>query len=404
MNANTPTREPRLLVADLPAEHLEDLEYLWDRRESTRRSPERFAADLADVDRRMEANVAGLLVAPRVSLPLLEEALGAKEVTLVAAAAWTLLRLGGARAEAAVLAALESGAPPAREGARAALVRGPAAALLDRVRALAAAPDPAVSVAASEVLAAHGDAGVARALPAWLGHADATVRLAACRIAAWCAAGEGALEPLARADADPAVRASALEAAAWVRAPWLLALGRERARAKSPADAPVHALFASLAEPADAKLIEALGADAALGPERFAWLASYGSVAAIEACLAALAGDGPEAAAAGLAFTRTTGFVPGPARRLALAAPADAGPDAAEFADEAFTPDPERAAATWRAQRESFAKGRRWNRGHDVDAGPPPAGADLAARAEGLLRARHRGTWTGSRREFETLG
>lgn len=403
MNPGPRTREPRLLVEDLPAEHLLELEYLWQRRAATTRSHEHFAADLALLDRRLDANAVGLEVASRPALPLLEEALATDEPSLAAAAAWGLLRIGGERANAAVLGALESGPPPAREGVRQALVRGPAAGVLERLRPLAGSPDPAVAVAAAEALAAHGAAPAPAALASWLASTEAEVRLAACRIAAWAGTGAEKLEAPARDDADPGVRSAAFEAAAWLRAPWVLALGRERARAKAAADAATLATFCALAERADAALVAALGAEGPLGPERFRLLAAYGDVPAIEACLAGIGAKDPaDAEAAGAAFARMTGFGMGAARRVALPPPEGAGPDAAEFADEAFVPDPAIAKRLWDARKSEFASGRRWCRGREADRGDAAivAELDLGSRHEALLRARFRGAWGGTLREL----
>jgi hypothetical protein len=405
--ATATRREPRVLVEDLPAEHLDELDFLWERRARMVRSYEQFAPHLADLDRRLEANAAGLEIAPRVAVPLLEEALGEKDAPRVAAAAWALLRIGGERASAAVLGALESGAPGARDGVRQALVRGPCGDVLERLKPLAASPDAALAVAAAEALAAHGTPPAPPALGAWLASDAPDVRSAACRVAAWAGTGADRLEPLARGDADEAVRAAAYEAGAWLRAPWTLALGRERARSKPAADAGLLALFCALAEKADAPLVAALGADAALGPARFAMLAAYGNVAAIEACLAGIAAkDAADAEAAGAAFARLTGFGMGAAKRVTLPPPADAGPDAAEFAGEAFLADPALAKRQWEARKADFAKGLRWSRGLDVESGEAArvAALDLGSRAEALLRARFRGAWGGARREFLLLG
>lgn len=402
----TKPREPRILIEDLPAEHLAELEFLWDRRLSTVHSYDHFAAHLADIDRRLEANAIGLEVASRPALPLLEEAIAGEEPSLTAAAAWALLRIGGGRATSAVLGALESGPPPAREGVRQALIRGPAADVLERVRALAGSTDPALAVIATEALAAHGVAGPPGALPAWLSASAADVRLAACRVAAWTATGADRLEPLARADADLAVRDAALEAGAWQRAPWALALGRDRARTPTTADLGQLRLLCVLAEAADAPLVAALGSNLALGPARWGLLAAYGSSASIEACLAGLSGmDAADAEAAGRAFARMTGFEMGAAKRVTLAAPEGAGPDAAEFADEAFVPDPAVARRQWNARKQEFGKGRRWSRGHEVDGADIAelAAVDLGARTEALRRARFRGTWNGSRRQLLQL-
>ncbi len=402
----TKSREPRILIDDLPAEHLGELEFLWDQRDSMMRSGDHLGSHLVSIERRLEANACGLEVAPRIALPLLEEAVAGPETSLAAAAAWALLRIGGERALQAVLGVLESGEPPAREGVRQALLSGPATEILGRVRKLASSADPAVGVTVAEVLAAHGASDGARALPAWLADPAAAVRLGACRLASWTASGAADLEGVARADADAGVREAAFEAGLWLRAPWVMALGRERARAPGHADPGLLVLFCAIAEPADAPLIAALAADAALGPARWRAVAAYGSKASIEAALTGLgAKDAADAESAGRAFARMTGLELGAAKRVNLAAPTDGGPDAAEFADEAFVPDPELAKRRWEARRQQFETGKRWNRGCDVDRGGASAltSADLAARAECMLRARFRGTATPSRRELLLL-
>ncbi|MCC6348523.1 MAG: hypothetical protein IT347_02900 [Candidatus Eisenbacteria bacterium] len=394
-------REPRVLVDDLPAEHLDELEWLWSRRQATVRSFEHFAQNLADLDGRMAANAAGLEAVPSLAWPLLEEALGAKESSRVAAAAWTLLRMGGEAEAMAVPGPLESGPPPAREGARQALVRGPLGAALPGLKALAAHPDAAIAVAAAEALAAHGTAPAPLALAGWLSSADADVRLAACRVAAWAEVAADKLEPLARGDAEEAVRFAAYEAGVWMRAPWALALGRERAKAKDESNTRQLALFCALAGKADAPLVAALGAHAPLGPVRFAMLAACGNFASMEACLAGMAAkDAKDAEAAGAAFLRLTGFGAGPAKRVALPPPADAGPDAAEFADEAFVPDPAHAQRQWEERKEEFAKGGRWARGLDADGAGVAAELDLGSRFETMMRARFKGGGSGGRREL----
>lgn len=399
--ATNASREPRVLVEDLPAEHLEELDYLWDRRARTTRSFEQFAPHLADLDRRLEANVAGLEAVPRLSLPLLEEALAAEEVSRTAAAAWALLRIGGARAEAAVLGAIESGPPAAREGARQALLRGPAAALSAGLRAIAEGGEPAAAAAAAEALAAHGAPGAPRALGDWLAAAEPELRAAACRVAAWTGGAAERLEALAREDGSAAVRAAAGEAGAWLKAPWALAHGRERARAKDATRPEALALFAALAEAADEPLLLALGGEGAFGPERWEWLASFGTGACLRACLAGMgAKDAADAAAAGLAFVRMTGANLGAAKRVALAPPADAGPDAAEFADEAFVPDPAAAARHLEEHAERYGKRGRWCRGLDASGADAAASVDLGSRRVILLRARFRGAWGGTLRDL----
>jgi hypothetical protein len=402
--ATTNAREPRILVEDLPAEHLDELDYLWERRARTTRSYEQFGSHLADLDRRLEANAEGLEIAPRVSLPLLEEALGGKETARAAAATWVLLRIGGEPATAAVLGALEAGKPPAREGVRQGLVRGPAAPLLERLKPLAAAVDAAIAVAAAEALAAHGTPAAAASLGVWLADPDETVRMAACRVAAWSGAGAERLEPLARGDADAGVRLAAFEAGMWLKVPWVMALGRERAKAKDASNAGQLALFCAIAEKADAPLVAALGAEVSLGPARFGMLAACGNVASIEACLAGMsAKDAPEAEAAGAAFERLTGFGMGAASRVTLPPPEDAGPDASEFAEDAFVTDPALAKQQWESRKKEFAEGRRWCRGLEADGANAADSLDLGSRYETLLRARFKGAWGGSRRELLLL-
>ena len=407
MNAvATKEREPRIVVEDLPAEHLAELEFLWARRETMLRSPEHFLSHLADTDRRIQANAVGLEVATRPALPVLEEAMGEKLVSLVAAAAWVLLRIGGERASAAVFTAIEAGTPAAREGARQALVVGPAAALLDRLRPLRDGADAGAAVAAAEVLAAHGTPGVPRALEAWLADPAPEVRMAACRVAAWTGGAASSLEAPARNDTEDAVRAAACEAGAWLKAPWALAHARERAKAKDASRPEALALFGIVAEDSDSPLVLALGAELSLGPARWEVLASHGSPACLRACLTGMESkEAADAEAAGLAFVRMTGANLGAAKRVTLAAPAGAGPDAEEFADEAFVPDPKAAQRHWEEHQARYEKGRRWCRGVDVGKGgvESAAAVDLRSRFVLLLRARYRGGWSGSLRELLLL-
>lgn len=402
----TKTQEARILVEDLPGEHLAELEFLWARRASMARSFDHFAGHVADTLRRMEANAVGIEVAARPALPLLEEALAGEEASLAAAAAWSLLRIGGERAAKAVTGALEAGPPPARAGVCEAIVFGPAAEVLGRLETLANGEDAAIAAFAAEARAAHGGMTAPRALGAWLGHAEAGVRMAACRVAAWTGAGAEPLEPLARGDEESGVRAAALEAGAWLKAPWALAYTRERAKAKDAARPEALAMFGILAEDADEPAVLALGNEAALGPARWSVLASHGRVACLRACLAGIESkEAADAEAAGRAYVRMTGANPGAAKRVPLPPPADAGPDAEEFADEAFVPDPDVAKKHWEANRERFEKGRRWCRGLDVasSAAASAEAVDMGSRRVLLLRERYRGKWSGSRRELLLL-
>lgn len=394
-SAARPPRAPRVFLADLPAEHLDELEFLWMQALGARGIAGATVRYLRDLRERMRANALGVEVAGKRAHDLLGEALAGKERALAAAAAHVLLCAKDPAGHALVLDAIGSAKPPARDGIREAFLRGPSPALDGKRLALASSAPPDAAVVYAEVFAAHGAQLPKLPLREWFAHESAAVRAGACRVAAWTASEAAALEPLARDDEDASVRREAIEAGAWLRAPWVAAHGRACAQSRRADRAEGVLMGCLLAGSGDGALVRGVADDASLGPARFAYAAAWGRPAVFEWLLAALAGkDAKDAEAAGAAFVRMAG------KDLPTAIKGDA----AEGESEAILVDATRAKALWGEKRSVWEKGRRWAGG--FDAGQSLDGAntlDLKSRHETLLRGRHRDEWPGTRRDLLLL-
>lgn len=388
-------RVPRVFVADLPAEHLDELEFLWMQTLGARGIAGATVRWLHDLRARMRANALGVEVAGKRAHELLGEALAGKERALAAAATHVLLCAKDAAGHALVLDAIGSAKPAARDGIREAFLRGPSPALDGKRLALASSAPPDAAVVYAEVFAAHGAQVPKLPLRDWLAHESAAVRAGACRVAAWTNAEAAALEPLARDDEDASVRREAIEAGAWLRAPWVAAHGRASAQSRRADRAEAVLMGCLLAGSGDGALVKGVADDAALGPARFAYAAAWGRPAVFEWLLAEMgAKDAKDAEAAGAAFVRMAGKDLPTARQG----------DAAEGEAEAILVDAARAKALWGERRAVWEQGRRWAGGFDAGQSLDGANAlDLKSRHETLLRGRHRDEWPGTRRDFLLL-
>jgi hypothetical protein len=165
-------------------------------------------------------------------------------------------------------------------------------------------------------------------------------------------------------------------------------------------------LLAILGTDADLDVFRRVAGEAALGPNRFTLLGTFGHPGTVEALLQAMTGDDVRAACtAARAFARITGRTVDSAIRVALP-PADGHePDdfEREFLDEAFLPDPQLARDHWAQVREPMAAAARWCRGVPLDAADEGviAGLDRQALCEARLRGKLVETWAGTLADLE---
>ncbi|MCH8043928.1 MAG: FHA domain-containing protein [Planctomycetes bacterium] len=195
---------------------------------------------------------------------------------------------------------------------------------------------------------------------------------------------------LALIDDEAAVRRSALLAAAWSGQEWLLKYCLGMSRAPCDENWDVLLLLAILAAPSDLRAILAIGRERELGPRRFGVLGTFGHPDVVRDLLIGMQSkDAESAAAAGMAFTKLTGFE--------FDSPPDDQPPPAD--SEAPRADAAAAQEHWRQVESQFSQAARWCRGFDVGGSVPSsvlAKLDLESRFEVFLRASHRGQWQGS--------
>ena len=147
-------RTPPYLLSILE-EHFEELQMLWELRQTAIRDPDYLITDVAELDERIEAHTDGLVLGGEHSLPLLEEGLAGDESAVAFSATYVLLRLQSETAARQVMEAFLAAEGEALGGIARALCHGPIHVLEGQLHeALGSAPDP-VAAAAAEVLAFH---------------------------------------------------------------------------------------------------------------------------------------------------------------------------------------------------------------------------------------------------------
>lgn len=137
-------------------EHFEELQMLWELRQSSVRDPDYDRSDVAELDERIEAHTDGLVLSEAHSTALLEEGLASDEPSMVFAAAYVLLRLDGKGPAQQVIKALRQAE---EEGVLAgigdALCYGPIKQVCADLRELVISAAPPVACVAAEALAYH---------------------------------------------------------------------------------------------------------------------------------------------------------------------------------------------------------------------------------------------------------
>lgn len=147
----TPTWQTSILE-----EHLEELQMLWELRQSSIRDLEYDAADLRELDERIEAHTDGLILGEEHAQILLEEALAGGEAAIVFSAAFVLLRRQDEASSQLVIDALESAEEAEQlNGLTDALCFGPIQMVSRRLNELLSSSNPNVVLSAATALAFH---------------------------------------------------------------------------------------------------------------------------------------------------------------------------------------------------------------------------------------------------------
>jgi len=390
-------------IPDILEEHVEELAFLWGRRQTALRDSDYTLRAFSDLEERIAAHLHGVIAVGERALPLLEDTLAQDDPLAAFAAAFSLLHSGADAARSRVLDAFSHAQGERFTGLRDALCHGPldpAAPQLDALFRSGAAP---VAIAAGEALAFHDALPASREdLQRFLRHDDAVVRGHAWRLVGYIGASVDPKNYAAAMREQPGpTRRAALDAGAWCGEQGILAACRKLAT-----DAPAQSLdalelLAILGGPDDLPRFRALADARDLGPTRFRLLGAFGQPALMETVLAGIADPEPAtAAAAGAAFTKMTGQDVDSDRRAKLPPLGGGEPDEfeGEFQEEVTLPDPALARRLWE-RVQPWGRAGRLCRGLDVSTRLTReafAALDMESRWEVCMRARFEGAWSGS--------
>jgi uncharacterized protein (TIGR02270 family) len=359
-------------LPDVLEEHVEQLTSLWDLRLAVLRSPEWFPADLAKLDRRIEAQQDGLIVAGDRALPLLRKQLTLADRAEIFAAAWPLLSARRADLDAEVLAAMKKAAPPVLAGFVDALCHAAVDGTRPQLLAWLGGKEPALAAAAGEVLAFHGrlpDQGACLApLLADGKTGDQARGWRAVSFSGSCPWPREAVEPLLDHD-DPVLRQEVWSAALWSRQVWLADSCRQRWGESRAGRMECCTTLALVAAPGEQPIIARMLDDQRLGPARLRLAATHGHPGHLPVLIRCAADpDDLIAVTAGQALVRMTGCDVDSEQQVTLA-PADGStPDEfeQEFLDTATRPDPARCQSVLDRHQSQWRDAPRLCRGINV--------------------------------------
>jgi uncharacterized protein (TIGR02270 family) len=398
-------------LPDLLEEHLEEIQFLWPIRERGIRSPRMTLRGLQNFEDRLDAHAEGILVAGEDAYPLIDPLLEADDNDATFTATFVLLRIATEIALSRIRDALASARGKRLTGMGRALQLGRSDGLLESLGAVFGGDDEARSATAAEALSYHVRwKGSHDRLLQHLTHEDPAVKKAGWRVIGNLGiVAEPKLYAAAMRDEELAVRDAALTAAAWTGVQGTIGIVRSAAASPSKDNFAAHRLLAALGEPADLPAIRQLVTTSSLGPERFALATSFGHPSLAPLLLDAISSENKrEAIAAGEAFARLTGANLGPGEPVTLPPEDGHEPDEfeKEFLDEDVLPDPAKARAHWDRVGPSLAGFTRIAHGRDISSTIPAdafSWMDMQTRYEWWMRARFRGTWSGSPMQLEVF-
>jgi 3-oxoacyl-[acyl-carrier-protein] synthase-1 len=396
-------------LPDLLNEHAEEVAFLWSRRQRAVRSPDHFMGHIRDLDRRIHANIQGLLVVGEAGLPILRDLLVERDRYRAFAAGYSLLRTSSARAGAWVISALEEANEERFEGLREALCHGPINSLVAKLHDCWRVGSDQTALAAAEALAFHGALlQDSDRMMCSLGNPSAALRKTVWRLVALLETTDAPFE-MGWRDIDSGVRREALMAAAWRRRPGLLEYCRRLARIPVPENAEAIELVALLGGTEDLGVMLEAARSGTLGPFGYRLLGTFGHPGAIELLLEAIGeGDARIAAAASEAFIKITGMDVSSQSRTEFQSDDEESHIEFDrhFVEEAVLLDVSAATAWWRGARDRLSVGTRWCRGVRLD-GKTSCDLvnqlDMESRGEELLRDAWLGAWPASPLDLECL-
>lgn len=366
---------PQLLLPIL-AQHFTELDVLWERREAAVADSAATARELADIERRAQRHLEGLLLGQGHALDLARPALQGEERGAATAASFVMLDLGPAELRAELIAALAAAGPEAAHGIRIALRHRDVADLEPRLRELAAAASPLARACACDVLAFQRRDPVA-SVRELLDVDDEEIRaLAIGCLGRW--GGPWTADDLrAQLAAPGTARAhrAALETSARVALPGLLEICREAAYRQDEPSLEALRFLGVIGDEGEIPRLQRVVADAAAadqpdspalarGAAALAALGALGSPQGVPILLAALEKT-LLAHAAAAAFLRITGAAD--VKGEPVPPPPSLDAEAAEFWDEHVEVDPVLARRWWQEHGGRFAPAARWQAGVAVE-------------------------------------
>src|SRR2546426_10550881 len=364
-------------IPDILEEHVEELAFLWEQRQTAVRDPRYTTREFTHLEERITAHLQGVLAVGEVALPLLEDTLSGEDPFLIFAAAYALLHAKNETATARVRDSFGHAQGPVLAALQDALAQAPFNPGIAPFRELFPGRPAPVGAAAGTILAFHSvlEPTIPQ-IERLLRHEDALVRQSGWHLVGYLGVPlEAKAYGAAMRDEDPAVRRAALYAGAWCGQPGVLAVCRKLATQPAPDNLDPLELLAILGGPEDAQLVAALGRTAALGAARFRLVGAYGHPALMDLVLAALTDADPAtAAAAGAAFTKMTGQNIDSETKAKLPPENGAEPDEfeAELQEEVTLPDPEVAQRHWKLVKPVFQQACRLRRGVGVGGARTP--------------------------------
>jgi len=353
---------------DIVEEHFEELDFLWEQRESVIFAPDWTLEELAELEERAEAHLDGLRLAQGHGVDISRPALAGDQTGAATAATLTMMEAGVAELDSELLMALAAGTDEVREGIGIGLRHCDIRRILPRLGELSKQAEPAVRIAAVEVLAFHRQPPP-QGLPELIHQADPGAR-ARIYAALRRFGGPWSVDPVKRAleSQDGVLQRAALETSAHIGLPGLAQICRQAAvRSTNPSSAAV-AFLGVLGEDQDVALMRQAIDRPDLAQAALAGLGALGRSSAIPVVLDAM--RHPELAlAAGEAFRRITGAEDIDAS-APLPHPEGLSAEEVELAEPVTPPDPDKAREWWEREKGRFHAEGRWQIGLEVSKTP----------------------------------
>lgn len=379
------------VILDIVEEHFEELDFLWEQRESVIFAPDWLLEELAEHEDRCEAHLDGLRLSGAHAVDIARPALGGDERGAAAAATMVLLAFGIPELDAEVLDALERAEQPAREGIRIGLRHCDVTRVATRLTRMASQGDPSVRVAAIDVLAFHRLSPPAN-VSSLLSELDSggLIHAALGRFG-----GPWDSNDLQRALEDGAgpVQRAALEASARVGLRATVSICRQAAQPPGNLSQVALSFLGVIGGVDDVETIRRAFEHAELAEAAIVAAGALGRIELVPDLIDAM-NDDTLTVAAGAAFRRITGAEDVDADEP-LPAPEGLSNDELDFHQPVVPSDPDKARAWWDSRKNDFNDDGVWQAGRQVG-GEWPADLFNALPLESRRDVYYRHTWQGS--------